>query len=49
MALSPRHPSGRPRRLDSPEKLEALPAQLSAEPDLTLVERSIPKVIMNCE
>ena len=37
--LTPRHPTGRPRRLDSPEKLEALRAQLSAEPDLTLEER----------
>jgi transposase len=38
-ALSPRHSSGRPRRFDRPEKLEALRAQLRAEPDLSLVER----------
>ena len=37
--LTPRHSSGRPRRFDSPEKLEALRAQLTAEPDLSLVER----------
>src|SRR5436309_1943173 len=37
--LTPGHSSGRPRRLDSAEKLEALRAQLAAEPDLTLVER----------
>src|SRR5437764_11293828 len=37
--LSPRHSSGRPRRFDSPEKLQALRAQLAAEPDLSLVER----------
>jgi transposase len=37
--LTPRHPSGRPRRLDSAEKLEALRAQLAAEPDLSLEER----------
>jgi transposase len=37
--LSPRHSSGRPRRFDSPEKLEALRVQLRAEPDLSLVER----------
>jgi transposase len=37
--LTPRHSSGRPRRFDSPEKLEALRAQLRAEPDLSLVER----------
>jgi len=37
--LTPGHPSGRPRRLDSPDKLEALRAQLTAEPDLTLEER----------
>jgi transposase len=37
--LTPGHSSGRPRRLDSAEKLEALRAQLTAEPDLTLVER----------
>ena len=33
-ALNPRHPPGRPRRFDSAEKLEALRAQLQAEPDL---------------
>src|SRR5438270_14097949 len=38
--LTPRHSSGRPRRFDSPEKLEALRAQLTAEPDLSLVERA---------
>jgi transposase len=38
--LTPGHSSGRPRRLDSPEKLEALRAQLRAEPDLSLVERA---------
>jgi|SRR5689334_22299159 transposase len=37
--LTPRHPPGRPRRLDSAEKLEALRAQLLTEPDLTLEER----------
>jgi transposase len=37
--LTPRHPPGRPRRLDSAQKLEALRAQLLAEPDLTLEER----------
>jgi putative transposase len=37
--LTPGHSSGRPRRLDSAEKLDALRAQLAAEPDLTLVER----------
>ena len=37
--LTPRHSSGRPRRFDRPEKLEALRAQLRAEPDLSLVER----------
>ena len=37
--LTPRHSSGRPRRFDRPEKLEALRAQLTAEPDLSLVER----------
>jgi transposase len=38
--LTPRHSSGRPRRLDSPEKLEALRAQLEADPDLSLAERA---------
>ena len=38
--LTPGHSSGRPRRLASPEQLEALRVQLSSEPDLTLVERS---------
>jgi transposase len=38
--LTPGHSSGRPRRLDSPEKLEALRAQLEAEPDLSLAERA---------
>jgi transposase len=38
--LTPGHSSGRPRRFDSPEKLEALRAQLTAEPDLSLVERA---------
>jgi transposase len=37
--LTPGHPPGRPRRLDSAEKLAALRAQLSAEPDLSLEER----------
>src|SRR5947209_6620159 len=37
--LTPGHSRGRPRRLASPEQLEALRAQLSTEPDLTLVER----------
>jgi transposase len=37
--LTPGHSSGRPRRLDSPQKLEALRAQLRAEPDLTLEQR----------
>jgi transposase len=37
--LNPGHSSGRPRRLESPEKLAALRTQLLAEPDLTLVER----------
>jgi transposase len=37
--LTPGHSSGRPRRFDCAEKLEALRAQLAAEPDLTLVER----------
>ena len=32
--LTPRHSSGRPPRLNSPEKLAALRAQLAAEPDL---------------
>ena len=38
--LSPRRPTGRPRRFDSAEKLEALRAQLDTEPDLTLEERA---------
>src|SRR2546421_9844903 len=41
--LTPRRPTGRPRRFDSAEKLAALRAQLRAqlraEPDLTLEER----------
>jgi transposase len=37
--LTARHAPGRPRRLDSAEKLEALRAQLRAEPDLSLSER----------
>ena len=37
--LTPRHPPGRPRRLDSAQKLDALRAQLLAEPDLSLEER----------
>ena len=31
---------GRPRRFDSPEKLQALRAQLEADPDLSLAERA---------
>ena len=38
--LTPRHSPGRPRRFDSPEKLQALRAQLEAEPDLSLAERA---------
>jgi transposase len=38
--LTPGHSSGRPPRLNSPEKLEALRAQLQAEPDLSLAERA---------
>ena len=38
--LTPRHSSGRPPRLNSPEKLAALRAQLAAEPDLSLAERA---------
>jgi len=38
-SLTPRRPTGRPRRFDSAEKLETLRAQLTAEPDLTLEER----------
>jgi transposase len=38
--LTPRHSSGRPPRLNSPEKLAALRAQLEAEPDLSLAERA---------
>jgi transposase len=37
--LTPRRPTGRPRRFNSAEKLAALRAQLRAEPDLTLEER----------
>jgi transposase len=38
--LTPRHSSGRPRRFDNPEKLQALRAQLETEPDLSLAERA---------
>ena len=38
-SLNPRHPPGRPRRLEGAEKLDAVRAQLAAEPDLTLEER----------
>ena len=38
--LTPGHSSGRPARLNSPEKLEALRAQLQAQPDLSLAERA---------
>ena len=37
--LTPRHSRGRPRRFERPETLEALRAQLTAEPDLSLAER----------
>ena len=38
--LTPRHSPGRPRRFDSPQKLEALRAQLESEPELSLEERA---------
>ena len=38
-ALTPRHSSGRPRRFERPETLDALRAQLRAEPDWSLGER----------